>query len=106
MTILSPQTSRISINLPLISIGVLLIVLTMWAIMMYNTNVQLTYEIGAAEERIDELRLGNADLYNALSELTTTQSLLRLAGEKGLLKVSAPSYLEISQAPWGIVSRY
>lgn len=103
MTIIEPKKNKITFNLFLIGLIFSLSLMAFWSVYIYNQTVELGHALSSGEEKLQELKVANADIKNQLYILTDSKNLTKLGEERGLVKIRVPQYFELDNS-WSVVS--
>lgn len=105
MTIIEPKKNKQSSNFVVIGLILLLTFLAYWSVSIYNQTVNLRHALGDGEQELQNLKVANAELKNSFFQLTDPKNLISLGQERGLVKITAPHYLELAKnSTWSVVS--
>ena len=103
MTFLRPKNNSIRINFILIGLITILSLMVFWSVSVYNQTVNLRHDLFASEQKLQELKVANADIKNKLYQAIDSQVLTALGEERGLMKVKSPDYIQVDGS-WSVVS--
>ena len=103
MTYLRPNSNKASISFLLIGLLTILSLMVFWSVSVYNQTVNLRHDLADSEQKLQELKVANADIKNKLYQAIDSQVLTALGEERGLMKVKSPDYIQVDGS-WSVVS--
>jgi CHASE3 domain sensor protein len=103
MTFIRPNNNKSSISFLLIGLITILLLMVFWGVNVYNQTVNLRHNLSASEQKLQELKVANADIKNKLYQAIDSQLLTALGEERGLMKVKSPDYIQVDGS-WSVVS--
>ncbi|MBI4992154.1 MAG: hypothetical protein HZB99_02960 [Candidatus Harrisonbacteria bacterium] len=92
MTIIEPTKNRYYTN-EFLYIAVLILMLAIFNIRFYNSNVSLKYKISLQEKVVQKLEVTNADLRNQLYQILDSRNLSSIVDKQNLVSDKNPDYM-------------
>lgn len=96
MTIIQPNKHK-EIKMLTVSLGAILVFLILTWIFVYLQTVSLRHDLASAKNRLEEIKVVNAEMKDAYYNLVDADNLERLAAERGLVKDKNPQWAFASQ---------